>query len=114
MPSFDIGPTRAVGAIRQPARSREARGQAPTRPRLPRLHARGASSAPVSAGQPPVDVERVAQIRKAVEERHLPDHPHAKVADAMIAAGFLLRICKVNAGHHDARRTAADHCRSGR
>lgn len=89
MPSFDIGPTRAVGAISNRL-ARETRGQTPTP--APAPDARAAAS-PVSAGQPPVDVERVAQIRKAVEEGTYPIVP-TRVADAMIAAGFLLRIAK--------------------
>lgn len=39
----------------------------------------------------PVDAERVAQIRKAIEEDRYPVVP-ARIADAMIAAGLLLRI----------------------
>jgi len=46
----------------------------------------------VSAGvEPPVDHERVAEIRKAVERGHYPLLP-AKIADAMIASGFILRM----------------------
>lgn len=41
-------------------------------------------------GQPPVDTERVAVIRKAIETGNYPIIP-AKIADAMIAAGLLLR-----------------------
>lgn len=44
----------------------------------------------LDAGEAPVDVERVSQIRKAIEEGTYPILP-AKVADAMIAAGILLR-----------------------
>jgi negative regulator of flagellin synthesis FlgM len=45
----------------------------------------------VSAGvEPPVDHDRVAEIRKAVEQGHYPLVP-AKIADAMIASGFMLR-----------------------
>ncbi|WP_305095448.1 flagellar biosynthesis anti-sigma factor FlgM [Croceibacterium aestuarii] len=44
-----------------------------------------------SAGaEPPVDTGRVAEIRKAVEQGRYPVVP-TKIADAMIAAGFLLR-----------------------
>lgn len=43
------------------------------------------------AGQAaPVDTDRVAEIRKAVEQGTYPIIP-AKIADAMIAAGYLLR-----------------------
>lgn len=45
----------------------------------------------ISAGsEVPVDQERVAEIRKAVEQGHYPLTP-VKIADAMIAAGYLLR-----------------------
>ena len=89
MPSFDIGPTRAVGAIsNRPAR--EAHDHATPQAAAPNAPV---ASSPVSAGQPPVDVERVAQIRKAVEDGSYPIVP-AKVADAIIAAGLLLRVAK--------------------
>jgi negative regulator of flagellin synthesis FlgM len=42
------------------------------------------------AGTPPVDAERVSQIRDAVEEGSYPLVP-ARIADAMIAASLLLR-----------------------
>lgn len=46
----------------------------------------------VSAGvEPPIDHERVAEIRKAVEQGQYPLVP-AKVADAMIASGLMLRM----------------------
>lgn len=38
----------------------------------------------------PLDRERVAEIRKAIEQGHYPITP-VKIADAMIAAGYLLR-----------------------
>lgn len=44
-------------------------------------------------GQPPVDVERVQQIRKAIENDTYPIVP-TKVSDAIIAAGLLLRSGK--------------------
>ena len=47
-------------------------------------------SAALDAGPPPVDFERIAQIRKAIERGHYPVVP-MRVADAMIAAGMLLR-----------------------
>ena len=39
----------------------------------------------------PVDAERVAEIRQEIEEDRYPILP-ARIADAMIAAGLLLRI----------------------
>ena len=89
MPSFEIGPTRAVGAINNRL-ARETREQTPSKAAAPDAPV---AVSPVSAGQPPVDVERVAQIRKAVEEGTYPIVP-ARVADAMIAAGILLRNAK--------------------
>ncbi len=44
-------------------------------------------------GAPPVDAERVAEIRKAIEQGTYPLVPH-RIADAMIAAGFMLRTGK--------------------
>jgi negative regulator of flagellin synthesis FlgM len=45
----------------------------------------------VSAGsEAPVDHDRVAEIRNAIEQGRYPIVP-AKIADAMIASGFLLR-----------------------
>lgn len=44
----------------------------------------------LQAGQAPVDTDRVAMIRQAVESGSYPLVP-AKIADAMIAAGMLLR-----------------------
>lgn len=49
-------------------------------------------SSMASAGvEPPVDHDRVAQIRRAIETGRYPVVP-TKIADAMIAAGFLLRV----------------------
>jgi negative regulator of flagellin synthesis FlgM len=47
----------------------------------------------VEAGEPPVDAERVAEIAKAIEQDRYPVLP-MKIADAMIAAGLLLRSGK--------------------
>ena len=51
------------------------------------------AGAALDPGQPPVDVDRVAKIRKAVETGTYPVVP-AKIADAMIAAGMMLRSPK--------------------
>lgn len=53
-------------------------------------HSAVVRSREIESGQPPVDAERVAEIRKAIEQGTYPIVP-AKVADAMIAAGLLLR-----------------------
>lgn len=47
----------------------------------------------VEPGAPPVDAERVAEIAKAIAQDRYPVLP-MKVADAMIAAGLLLRSGK--------------------
>ncbi len=91
MPSFDIGPTRAVGAI-DSRLARETRGTQTGQPRAAAPEAPIASTH-VFAGEPPVDTDRVAEIRKAVENGTYPIMP-ARVADAMIAAGLILRTGK--------------------
>lgn len=48
------------------------------------------TSAALDAGAAPVDTDRVAQIRHAVESGNYPVIP-TRIADAMIAAGVLLR-----------------------
>ncbi len=50
-------------------------------------------SAALDAGTPPVDFDRIAEIRKAIERGNYPVIP-MRVADAMIAAGLLLRSGK--------------------
>lgn len=104
MPPIEIGPARSVGSVQ--VRTRPAAATATPQP--------GASS-PVAASSPfaastgsaitspgversaafdpgaaPVDAERVAVIRRAVEQGNYPVIP-TKIADAMIAAGMLLR-----------------------
>ena len=44
----------------------------------------------LSAKEPPVDAERVEQIRQAIADGTYPLVP-ARIADAMIAAGIMLR-----------------------
>ena len=50
-------------------------------------------SAALDPGPQPVDTDRVVEIRRAIERGQYPILP-AKVADAMIAAGLLLRSGK--------------------
>jgi negative regulator of flagellin synthesis FlgM len=47
-------------------------------------------SAPSAGEAAPVDTDRVTVIRKAIEQGRYPVVP-TRIADAMIAAGFLLR-----------------------
>lgn len=97
MPSIDIGLTgpqglRAIGAVDArtsntaaiPATTRQSAGAA-----APTVQ----PSAARDAGTAPVDGERVAEIRKAIEAGNYPVIP-MRVSDAMIAAGFLLRSQK--------------------
>lgn len=49
-----------------------------------------ARSLSLQPGEPPVDSDRVEQIRKGIEQGNYPLVP-AKIADAMIAAGIMLR-----------------------
>ena len=91
---FDIRPVHGPSPIR-PRLADTAEG-APARPQqmVAAPAARGedvavnASMHPAS-GSPPVDGERVDQIRKALESGSYPIVP-TKIADAMIAARFML------------------------
>lgn len=98
MPSIELGPkgpqaARAVSAVDAkkvpqavPVGSDRAAAVANPNPAVVR-------SRELEAGQPPVDVERVQQIRKAIENGTYPMVP-TKVSDAIIAAGLLLRSGK--------------------
>jgi len=48
------------------------------------------SAVGLAGAEPPIDQERVSEIRKAVEQGTYPLLP-ARVADELIAAGFMLR-----------------------
>ena len=102
MPSIEFGPkglqpARRGGAV-DPQTATPARG-----PATPVGSERAAATAnPHSAvvrsreldpGPPPVDTDRVHEIRRAIEQGTYPIVP-ARVADAMIAAGLLLRSGK--------------------
>lgn len=67
-------------------------GTAPVRPaRSPAADPASIALSTKSAGEaPPADATRVQEIRKAVEQGRYPIVP-ARIADAMIAAGYLLR-----------------------
>jgi negative regulator of flagellin synthesis FlgM len=89
MPPIELGPARPIGAVDvRIARQAGARTDRSDRAEEP-TSAVSLSDA-VDAGQPPVDIDRVEVIRKAVETGQYPVVP-AKIADAMIAAGLLLR-----------------------
>lgn len=96
MPPIEIGP----GGPHAPraVRGGEAKtAQTPVASDTARAHANEHSavvrSAALDPGQPPIDAERVSEIRKAIEQGRYPIVP-ARVADAMIAAGLLLRNAK--------------------
>lgn len=97
MPSFEIGPTRPVGAVQVKTLNTETGLQSVKADDQPATSGSVASSTPqvetseaVKAGTAPVNSERVAEIRKAIESGRYPLIP-AKIADAMIAAGMLWR-----------------------
>ena len=99
MPPIDFGPqgpqaARALGAVdrRRTGTTEPASAAAPS-PAAASAPATVARSQALDPGQPPVDAERVATIRKAIESGNYPVIP-MRVADAMIAAGYLLRSGK--------------------
>lgn len=80
---------RAIAGPATPVRASE-----PVRPaRLENGEPRGAGalSARDAGDSAPIDAKRVEEIRKAVEEGRYPVVP-TQIADAMIAAGYLLRV----------------------
>lgn len=95
MPPIEIGPSglpaaRAVGAVdartvrsAAGAKDNQAAPVASESPTVVRSDA-------LDPGAAPVDAERVSVIRKAIEQGSYPVIP-MRVADAMIAAGMLLR-----------------------
>lgn len=104
MPPIEVGAPRAIGAVSAEIARKSgadinpaaAAVTAPATPATPASSAAAAAkptvatSAALDPGQAPVDADRVAQIRKAVESGAYPLVP-ARIADAMIAAGMLLR-----------------------
>jgi negative regulator of flagellin synthesis FlgM len=91
MPPIEMRPLRAVAAIEARTRAADVRSQTAA----PTAHTQSAASAAdvLDPGAPPVDIERVAEIRKAVESGTYPVIP-TRIADAMIATGFLLGTSK--------------------
>lgn len=89
MPSIDLNPIRAAALDpRAPRPGAERRaGPAQGAPAGPAVELSGAAD----PGTPPIDHERVSEIRKALEQGRYPVIP-MRVADALIASGLLLRI----------------------
>ncbi len=87
---FEPGPARAISRIE----ARIARKSTDREDRFPSVKASPvatvARSEALDPGKPPVDAERVATIRKAIESGDYPVIP-TTVADAVIAAGMLWR-----------------------
>lgn len=98
MPPIELGPTRPVAPIESwTVRASGGRGEpaakAAANAASPAASATVVRSDALDPGAPPVDLERVRMIRKAVESGTYPVVP-AKIADAIIAAGILLRTAK--------------------
>ena len=95
MPPIEIGPSglpaaRALGAV--DARTVRSAAGAKDNQAAPAAtdSATVERSPALDPGAEPVDTERVSVIRKAIEQGNYPVIP-MRVADAMIAAGMLLR-----------------------
>jgi len=98
MSSFEIGASRPVSAVQvntvgtgaKPVQTETVPAAAPTSTPSTVAAPQVATSDAVKAGAVPVDQERVDTIRHAIETGKYPIIP-ARIADAMIAAGMLLR-----------------------
>lgn len=93
-PGLGAGPSVEPAVTRRLATSpaRAVGSAAPAAPAASDAAAMVATRA-LDAGAMPVDAERVATIKKAIEENRYPVVP-LKVSDALIAAGLLLRVTK--------------------
>ncbi len=91
MPAIQFGPALPVSPVEaKPLRT----AQGGAKPQVTASPATETSASDaLDPGAPPVDAERVSMIRKAVESGTYPVVP-ARVADAIIAAGLLLRTSK--------------------
>lgn len=96
MSPFEIGASRPVGPVQVKTATTAKTAPAAVEPQSPAVANPGSAaqvqrSSTLDAGAAaPVDVERVKDIRHAIETGSYPLVP-AKIADAMIAAGMLLR-----------------------
>jgi len=79
--------TASVASI---AAARSSRPAEPVAARASEASAALGVSAATAGTEAPVDADRVATIRKAIDEGRYPVTP-TRIADAMIAAGFVLR-----------------------
>lgn len=94
MPPIELGPTGPVGRVEpgslNPRAVRIASGASERQVSADKAEATYVKSDALDAGQAPVDTDRVTEIRKAIEQGNYPILP-TTVADAIIAAGILLR-----------------------
>ena len=93
MKTIDISGSNGVAARVSAAASAPVRSSEPARAlRLDDVPTDGPALTLANAGATAsVDVDRVVEIRKAIEEDRYPVIP-TRIADAMIAAGLLLRV----------------------
>ena len=89
MPPIEMGPARPIGAI-DVRIARQAGGFRETAKSTGEPTSAVMLSDVLDPGEAPVDTDRVEMIKKAVETGQYPVLP-VKIADAMIAAGLLLR-----------------------
>ena len=87
-----VGIARAIGAV-DPKAIRTAAGETGRLNGIARHVGPVSHNEPLDVGPMPVNAERVGEIRRAIESGKYPLVP-ARVADAMIAAGLLLRSAK--------------------
>jgi negative regulator of flagellin synthesis FlgM len=97
MPSVELSKLPGVGAVRAVAAGERAQIEARARPAAPRAAAADASgislevSAAGDTATPPVDAERVSQIKAALRDGSYPLVP-TRIVDAMIAAQVSLSL----------------------
>ena len=97
MPPIEMGPLRPIGPFENrlvrlagtPGEGAPGEGAARGVQARPPLVA----SDSLDPGAPPIDAERVVEIRRAIDTGTYPVIP-VRIADAMIAAGHLLRSAK--------------------
>jgi negative regulator of flagellin synthesis FlgM len=92
MPPIELGPARPISAI-DAGIVRAAAGGSAKAENARKTEAAMVQNDALDPGAAPVDAERVEVIRKAIANNSYPVVP-TKVADAMNAAGILLRTPK--------------------
>jgi negative regulator of flagellin synthesis FlgM len=97
MPPIETGPTRPIGRIEPGslnlAALRNAAGMPETETKPASAKATVVRGEALDPGEAPVNLDRVKEIRRAIENGTYPILP-TKVADAIIAAGLLLKVSK--------------------